>query len=60
MVVTRNHAGRRPWKTLAILMGAVLLVSLAMACDSDDGEDRPGVEVISESGGRSAGRSAAL
>ena len=47
----RRYVLKRFWETLATTAGVVLLLLvLAVACDSDDGEDRPGVAVISESG----------
>ena len=51
----RHYAKRPIRRTLAAALGALaLLLVLAVACDSDDGEDRPGVAVIGESGSVSA------
>ena len=47
----RNHRGQSYAKGLVGLIGAaVLILSLAAACGEDDGEDRPGVQVIGKSG----------
>ena len=47
----RNYVLKRFWETLAATAAVLLLLTvLVVACDSEDGEDRPSVEVISETG----------